>query len=664
METLSLVIFAGRLLIDDQALHFMPAMKKGILEMRAEIASVVDNPKPATFDNTIVALEKSGNLVSKVARVFSSLTGTERNDTLSALESKIWPMLTREQDKITLNDTLYARVKSVYDQSASLGLDEQDARLLELTHRNFVRAGAALAPDVKTQVAAINAELSGLTTTFGQNLIRETKSFKISVTDEADVAGLSDDFKAALWDDETKAWVLGLDRSVYENFMVQSENRDLRKQMFDGYTQRASQGEYDNGPVLIKIAQLRAKRAELMGYKSHAHYELETRMAKTPQGAEDFLKRVWAPGLEKAKIERTEMQEIVGDAFTIESHDWWHYAEKVRQAKYAFDENALKPYFELNAVREGAFEMARRLFGVTFEPVEIDTWNDVVTSYDMKDAEGKHVGLFMMDMYARDSKRGGAWMSGYRSTSNIGGEVIRPIITNNLNLSTPPEGEPTLMRFSEVETLFHEFGHGLHGLLTQIDYPTFSGVDGPRDYTEFPAQILEHWAAEPEMLAMYATHYKSGDVIPQVTGVAISDEVLDLLGGHENLIGVKDSTGDPGELRRLTGRFEDGCYLVGNDRLVTACVEAGGDGSISAAASVAPAMVSAVQRGEATQSDLVRVRALLEEYGLGPSVKSLLRRFGFGDFATRPPMVGLEEARAPALWDAYCELIPADRRPV
>ncbi|MFK8017135.1 MAG: M3 family metallopeptidase [Gammaproteobacteria bacterium] len=499
--------------IDDA--HFMPAMKKGIVDMRAEIASIVDSTQPPTFDNTIVALEKTGNLVSKVARVFSSLTGTERNDALSALESKIWPMLTREQDKITLNDTLFARVKSVYDQRATLDLDEQDARLLELTHRNFVRAGAALAPEVKTQVAAINAELSGLTTTFGQNLIRETKSFKINVTDEADVAGLSDDFKAALWDDEANAWVLGLDRSVYENFMVQSENRDLRKRMFDGYTQRASQGEYDNGPVLVKIAQLRAKRAELMGYASHAHYELETRMAKTPQGAEDFLKRVWAPGLEKAKIERSEMQEIVGDAFTIESHDWWHYAEKVRQAKYAFDENALKPYFELNAVRGGAFEMARRLFNVTFEPVDIDTWNDVVTSYEVKDLEGNHVGLFMMDMYARSTKRGGAWMSGFRGSWHYDGEdEVRPIVTNNLNLTSPPEGDPTLMKFSEVETLFHEFGHGLHGLLTQVDYSAFSGVDGPRDYTEFPAQILEHWAPEPEMLALYAKHFRTGEVIP------------------------------------------------------------------------------------------------------------------------------------------------------
>ncbi|MEO1576289.1 MAG: M3 family metallopeptidase, partial [Pseudomonadota bacterium] len=361
----------------------------------------------------------------------------------------------------------------------------------------------------------INEELSGLTTKFGQNLLKETKAFKLKVTDEADLAGLSPDFKKALWDEDEEAWMIGLDRSVYENFMVQAENRDLRKKLFDGYTLRASQGENDNGPILIKIAQLRAKRAELMGYASHAHYELETRMAKSPQGAEDFLKRVWAPGLAKAQIELNEMQELAGDDLTIEGHDWWHYAEKVRQAKYAFDENALKPYFELNAVRTGAFEMATRLFNVTFEPVDVDTWNDVVTAYEVKNADGSHVGLFMMDMFARPTKRGGAWMSSYRGSWDYEGEdEVRPIITNNLNLTMPPEGDPTLMKFSEVETLFHEFGHGLHGLLTTVDYQSFSGVDGPRDYTEFPAQILEHWAPEPEMLALYAKHFRTGDVIP------------------------------------------------------------------------------------------------------------------------------------------------------
>ena len=495
--------------------HYMPATKKAILELRADIDAIVSNPEEPDFENTIVALDTAGASLNRVLGVFSNITNTDTNDTLSELEAEIWPMLTRETDAISFNDALFTRVKAVYDQRDRLGLDEQDARLLELTHREFVRNGAALSPEVKAEVAAINEELSGLTTKFGRNLLLSTKAFKIEITDEADLAGLSDDFKSALKVDGEDKWVLTVDRSVYETFMTQSENRELREKMFDGYRLRASEGEYDNGPLAIKIAQLRAKRAELMGYKSHAHYQLEPRMAKTPKGAEEFLLKVWEPGLERAKEERAAMQEMVGDEFQIAGHDWWHYAEKVRQDLYAFDDNALKPYFELGAVRQGAFDVASRLFDITLEPVEVDGWNPVVTAYDVKDANtGEHLGLFMMDMYARDSKRGGAWMSSYRNTSNINGDNIRPIITNNLNLITPAEGEPTLMRFDEVETLFHEFGHGLHGLLTQIRYSTFSGVDGPRDYTEFPAQILEHWAGAPEVLAEYANHYETGEPIP------------------------------------------------------------------------------------------------------------------------------------------------------
>lgn len=492
---------------------YMPAVEQGIADLQAEIAVIADNPEPATFENTIVALDKAGNTLDQVLGVFGNITNTDTNDTLSALEGEIYPKISQVYDGIVFNDALFARVKAVNDAAGSLDLDEQDARLVELTYRQFERAGAALAPDVKEKVSAINTEISSLTTQFAQNLLKSTKAFKLEITDEAELVGLSDDFKAALKKDDK--WVLTVDRSVYETVMTQSENRDLRKQMFDGYRLRANSGDVDNGPIAVKLAQLRAERAELLGYGSHAEYVLEYNMAKTPETVENFLVRVWEPGLAQAKAERAEMQAMMGDV-PFEGHDWWHYSEKVRQDKYAFDDNVLKPYFELGAVRKGAFDMAERLFNITLEEVEVEGWNPVVTSYDVKDkATGEHLGLFMMDMYARDSKRGGAWMSGYRSSTHYDGEdEIRPIITNNMNLITPAGDGPTLMRFDEVETLFHEFGHGLHGLITQIKYENFSGVDGPRDYTEFPAQILEHWAGEAEMLNSYALHYETGEALP------------------------------------------------------------------------------------------------------------------------------------------------------
>ena len=492
---------------------YLPAVKKAVLEMRQDISSIITNPEPANFDNTIIALELAGESLNKVSYTFRNITGTDTDDELRTLETQTYPLLTREFDAIRLNPDLYQRVKAVYDAGGTLDLGEQEARLLELTHRGFVRAGAAFAPEVKEKIAAINEQISELTTRFAQNLLLETKAFKLVLKTDEETAGLSDDFKAAIYDADQQAWVVGLNRSAYESFMVQSTNRKLREQLFNGYRLRATSGERDNGPVAIKIAQLRADRAALMGYPSHAHYVLEYNMAETPDGAEDFLLRVWRPGLAQAKQERADMQDMMG-ATQFAAWDWWHQAEKLRLQRYDLDESLTKPYFKLENVQQGAFAMANRLFGLSFAETDVVGWNPVTVSFDVKDRDGAHLGLFMTDMYARDSKRGGAWMSSYRGTSNIYGESIRPLITNNMNLPQPPAGEPTLMRFSDVETLFHEFGHGLHGLMTQIDYPTFSGVDGPRDYTEFPAQILEHWVSQPEMLEMYATHYQTGKVIP------------------------------------------------------------------------------------------------------------------------------------------------------
>ena len=505
--------------------HYKPAFDKGIEELRADIAAIRDNPEPPTFENTFEALELAGESLTRVYNVFGNITNTDTNDALQELEVEIYPRLTQERDAILLDATMFERVDAVYQVRDTLGLDEQALRLIELTHRDFVRRGAALDEEAKSRMKEINARISELNTVFAQNLLKETKAFELHITDEADLAGLPDNMigsarvKAEAKDKE--GWVFGLDRGTYEGFMTFADNRELRKQMNLAYRARAGQGgDNDNRDILAEVAKLRAERAQLLGFPNHSAYQLDTRMAKTPEKAEAFLKEVWEPGLKKADMELAEMQEIVqeeGNDFIIEQHDWWYYAEKLRQKKYAIDEEEVKPYFELGNVRDGAFHVATELFGVTFRPLEdVPVWNEVVQPYSVHSADGELLGIFMLDFYARDSKRGGAWMSTYRDTSNIQGSNIRPIVTNNLNVAVPAEGEPTLLSYDQVETLFHEFGHGLHGLMTRIRYPRFAGTGGsPRDYTEFPAQFMEHYASQPQVLEVYAKHAETGEVIPQ-----------------------------------------------------------------------------------------------------------------------------------------------------
>jgi len=506
--------------------HYKPAFDRGIEELRIEIAAIRDNAEPPTFENTIEALELAGRSLLRVANTFANISNTDTNDFLKELEVEINPILTREQDAIYLDEKIFARVNAVYEQRDALGLDDQAMRLLELTHLDFVRQGAALDAAGRERMKEINARLSELMTVFGQNLLNETNAFELVVTDPADLAGLPDDMigsaraKAQAKGVEN-AWVFGLDRGTFEGFMTFADNRELRKQMYAAYRARGGQGgATDNRDELSEIAHLRAEAAQLLGYENHAAYTLEVNMAKTPETAENFLLEVWKPALQRAGEELAEMQQIVqaeGYDFLIEGHDWWYYAEKLRQQKYALNEGALKPYFELANVRQGAFYVANRLFGVNFEPISgVPVWNPVVQSYKVTGPEGELLGIYMTDDYARESKRGGAWMSTYRDASNIRGDNIRPIVTNNLNLAVPAEGEPTLLTYDQVETVFHEFGHALHGLMTQVRYPRFSGTSGsPRDWVELPSQFMEHYATEPEVLAVYAKHTKTGEVIPQ-----------------------------------------------------------------------------------------------------------------------------------------------------
>jgi peptidyl-dipeptidase Dcp len=506
--------------------HYKPAFEAGIEQQRADITLIRDNPEPPNFENTVEALQLAGESLTRVNRVFSNITNTDTNDVLEELDVEFSPLLTREKDAIYLDDKIFGRVDAVYRSGEALGLDEQALRLVELTHRDFVRRGAALDAGAKARMKDINARISELNTVFSQNQLKETKSFELVIEDEADLSGLPANMigsarARAEARDQQEAWIFGLDRGTYEGFMTYADNRELRGQMFAAYRARGAQGgDTDNRDVLGELAKLRAERARLLGYENHAAYQLETRMAKTPEGAENFLMEVWKPGLVRADLELAEMQAIVqeeGHDFIIEGHDWWYYAEKLRTKKFAIDESEVKPYFKLENVRDGAFHVANKLFGVTFEPLaDVPVWNDVVKPYTVYDADGEFLGVLMVDYFARDSKRGGAWMSTYRQASDMQGARIRPIVTNNLNLAIPAEGEDTLLSYDQVETLFHEFGHGLHGLLTQVRYPRFAGTSGsPRDYTEFPAQFMEHYASQPEVLAVYAKHAETGEIIPQ-----------------------------------------------------------------------------------------------------------------------------------------------------
>jgi peptidyl-dipeptidase Dcp len=503
--------------------HFREAMEAGFELQRAEVKAIIENPGDPTFSNTIEALELSGALIERTFRIFGNLTGTDTNSNLDALELEMSPRNSQRKDEIYLNEDLFQRVSAVYEARDELDLDQEQHRLLELTYRDFVRAGAAVPVESRARLTELNAQLAVLSARFGQNLREETKVFEMVIVDGADLSGLPSDVIAAARETARKrghndAWVFGLDRSSFEAFMAHAESRQLRRQLFDAYRSRAAhENDTDNQKILLEMARLRAERARLLGFETHADYQLATRMAKSPDSAEKFLLQVWKPGLARAQEELRDMRALaVRDGIDeLSPWDWWYYAERVREQKFTLDTDQLKPFFELSQVRDGAFYAANRLFGVSFQRLEdVPVWNPDVQAFEVRGPEDELIGIFMADYYARDSKSGGAWMNTYRNASDVGRE-IRPIVTNNLNLIKPPEGQPTLLSFDEVRTLFHEFGHGLQGLLTTVRYERFSGTSGlPRDYVELCSQVMEHWAQEPEMLQVYARDYRSGEVIP------------------------------------------------------------------------------------------------------------------------------------------------------
>jgi peptidyl-dipeptidase Dcp len=504
--------------------HYRPAFEEALHQHNAEIDSIVNNTEAPTFENTIVALENAGSLLSKVSRVFFNMNSANTNDTIQAIAKDLAPVLSAHSDEIRLNNTLFERVKAIYDQKESLSLDVEYTNLLEETYKGFVRAGANLSDADKETLKKINAELSVLTTQFGQNLLAETNAYELVIDKEEDLAGLSGAQKAAAAD-VAKAkghdgkWVFTLQNPSLMPFLQYADNRELRQQIWNAYQLRGNNNnDNDNKEVLLQTANLRLEKAKLLGYSSHAAYVLEESMALNPANAYNLLNKLWNPALAKAKVEAADIQKEIeanGGDFTVAPYDWRYYAEKIRVKRYALNEEEIKPYFSLASVREGAFETAHKLYGLTFVALNnVPVYHDEVEVYEVKDKDGSHLGLLYADFFPRESKRGGAWMTSFRSQSTEDGKRVAPVISIVCNFTKPVGDQPALLTFDEATTLFHEFGHALHGLLSNVKYQSLAGTSVSRDFVELPSQIMENWAADPEVLKSYAKHYQTGESIP------------------------------------------------------------------------------------------------------------------------------------------------------
>ncbi len=510
--------------IEDE--HYMPALRTGMAEQQAEIAAIVENPDPPTFANTIEELERSGATLNRVSNVFFAVNGAHSNDTTRGVAKEIAPELSAHGDDIALNKPLFDRVEAVYQQRDDLDLTPEQQRLLEETYKQFVRAGANLDQDAQARLREINGELASLSQDFRNNLLEETNAFEMLVTDRADLGNLPESLVASAAAEAQRrghecgeCWVFTLQRPSINPFLEYSPNRELRKKIFLGYAMRGNNdNEHDNKNILSRMAALRAERAELMGYETHAHYVLSDNMAENPENVYQLLGKVWEPALEVAKQEVAAMQALMtadGIEGDIEGWDWRYYTERVRKERYDFDQEALRPYFEVGAVRDGVFKVANELFGLTFKQRDdLPKWHPDQEVFEVRDSDGSHLTILYMDFFIRESKRGGAWMNALRVQSKLDGEVM-PIVTNNFNYPPPTGDNPSLLSYSEASTLFHEFGHALHGMLSDVTYGSLAGTATPRDFVEFPSQVMENWMSEPEVLRMFARHYKTGEPIPQ-----------------------------------------------------------------------------------------------------------------------------------------------------
>jgi len=504
---------------------YLPALRAGMVRQRAEIQAITANTEPPTFANTIEELERSGRLLGRADNVFSAVNGANSDEVTRETATEIAPELSAHGDDISLNKELFARIKAVHEQRDTLDLTPEQLRLLDETYKDFVRAGANLDEPAQARLRVINGELATLAEEFRNNLLDETNKFELLATQRADLGNLPPSLVAVAAEEakrrghDCECWVFTLSRPSINPFLEYSPSRELRRKIFMGYAMRGDNGnDADNNDILAREVALRAERAVLLGYESHAHYVLADAMAGTPENVYELLDQVWGAALAAAGKERDALQAMMredGLEGALEGADWRHYTEKVRKARFNIDQESLRPYFEVTAVRDGAFAVATRLFGVTFTARDdLSRWHPDQEVFEVKDADGSHRGILYMDFFARESKRGGAWMNALRSQEKMDGAVAA-IVTTNFNFPPPTAASPSLLSFTEAATLFHEFGHALHGMFSDVVYPSLSGTRTPRDYVEFPSQVMENWMSEPEVLKIFARHYETGEVIPQ-----------------------------------------------------------------------------------------------------------------------------------------------------
>ncbi|MGB7036534.1 MAG: M3 family metallopeptidase [Xanthobacteraceae bacterium] len=501
--------------------HFRDAYARALAEHDAEIAAIASAAAAPTFDNTIAALELSGRALERVGNVFWLLAGAHTNDALLELEREISPQIALHWNKIHTNAALYRRIDTVMREAGSLGLDREQKRVTERYHTSFRRAGAALDEAAKKRLGEIIGRLAELGTSFSQNVLADEQAFVLALTDEAELAGLPDFMRDAMRaearDRGLAGYAVTLSRSSVEPFLQFADRRDLREKIFLGFNMRGDNGgPTDNKAIIAETVQLRTERARLLGYDDFAHYRLDDAMAKTPQAARQLLDAVWAPARARALADRDAMQALIqeeGGNFKLAPWDWRYYAEKLRHRQCEFDESAIKPYLNLDRMIEAAFYTAERLFGLSFKRSHVPTWHPDVRAFEVRSADGRQVGLFFGDYFARSSKRSGAWMTSLRDQERLSGEV-RPLIVNVCNFTKAADGEPTLLSFEDARTLFHEFGHALHGLLSSVTYPTIAGTNVATDFVELPSQLYEHWLEQPEVLRRFARHYQTGAPMP------------------------------------------------------------------------------------------------------------------------------------------------------